>query len=336
MRDFQAGFSNLIVLLITIIGILIGIFLVQKPQIFEPQANVYTSPATSFKLSANKTKFNVNEKFKVKLLVRSDAFFANNFTANLSFPGKLLKVTSIKTSRDTAFFPTLIPKAFAQSQTQGFAYCGMNDDGTSYICQNGLVCDRLYLSVPCADTASCIKKFPKGNCVPRADSTYTQPAISPSPASTPAPSPSPTPEPGNSQSQSCAGFACQNPNDPTCFCSPSPSSSHSQAPQSSPANLNFPTPSPSPSQDFFITRWSRKEFNNTKGTVFLSGKVENNFKTTISQNSPVMVIIEFQTKAKGRAKISFSNSSAILRSEDNINILNKSEGLTINILGPNN
>lgn len=73
---------------------------------------------------------------------------------------------------------------------------------------------------------------------------------------------------------------------------------------------------------YIIQNWIEKSFDNQTGTISLVGGVPNpGFQSDLSQPAPLMAEITFRTKAVGTATISFTDSSAIYKNADNMDIL---------------
>lgn len=93
----QRGAIQFIILLILLAGVVAGVYLVQRTQIFKPKASVSgpITPTTSFTLSPNTSIANVGEQVEVKVVVRSDIAAANLFNAKINFNKDILEVDKI-------------------------------------------------------------------------------------------------------------------------------------------------------------------------------------------------------------------------------------------------
>ncbi len=98
MQD-QKGIAQVLILLLLLGGLLSSLYLVQKTQIFKPQATSepVTGNEASFILSIDSREVSAGQKFSVDLLVRTGSDSANLFVAKLEFPPEELEVSSIIT-----------------------------------------------------------------------------------------------------------------------------------------------------------------------------------------------------------------------------------------------
>lgn len=96
-----------------------------------------------------------------------------------------------------------------------------------------------------------------------------------------------------------------------------------------------PVPSPSSDPDlpdFFITNWEQKQIDDNKGLIRLLGSLPGTGAiTNLGQKSPIMAVIEFEVKSSGNASIEVGSDSQIIRSLDNLNILNKKNNLSLKL-----
>ncbi len=81
----------------------------------------------------------------------------------------------------------------------------------------------------------------------------------------------------------------------------------------------------------FIQNWVEQFYDNKTGEISLIGGFPSpGYRSSIGQES-IMAIVTFKARAKGEAKIAFTESSAIYRNTDNLNILNIKRDTSISI-----
>ncbi|MCL4367533.1 hypothetical protein M1563_05195 [Patescibacteria group bacterium] len=85
-------------LMVVAIAIPLTVYLVQTPQVFQPQAGSQqpvSAPEVSLTLISNQAGTAVGNSFRVSIYAKSDVDSANLFVAKLKFPANMLKVKSI-------------------------------------------------------------------------------------------------------------------------------------------------------------------------------------------------------------------------------------------------
>lgn len=87
-------------------------------------------------------------------------------------------------------------------------------------------------------------------------------------------------------------------------------------------------------KNWFVSNWVENSIDNSAGSVSLVGGVPNpGVKTPVESTGSAMAEILFQTKAPGKAEITFDDTSAIYRNSDNVNILTSKPGVSVDIVG---
>jgi hypothetical protein len=96
----QKGIAGVLVLtVLLIVGMLVGIYLVQNHTNLFPKASFKSSdPETSFTLESNKSSVKMGEEFKVNVLVSSDFEEANTFSALINYPSDKVSFVHIDPS----------------------------------------------------------------------------------------------------------------------------------------------------------------------------------------------------------------------------------------------
>lgn len=82
-----------------------------------------------------------------------------------------------------------------------------------------------------------------------------------------------------------------------------------------PSLLSVDTAAGIPDKPTSITKWNRRLYSNTAGTIELSGN------TSVSGADQTLAVIKFKTKAVGTANVTFASGSQIVRAADSQNIL---------------
>lgn len=97
-KQSQRGAIQYIILLILIAGLVAGVYLVQKTQIFKPKASgiVRITPTTSFTLFSDKQRLKVGEDTKVQIMVHADIAAANLFAAKMNYDPQILHLKEIE------------------------------------------------------------------------------------------------------------------------------------------------------------------------------------------------------------------------------------------------
>src|SRR3989338_7892647 len=97
MPRSQRGFASILLVIIAVVGIVIGVILVQRQQQLKSQASISgpLTPTTSLSLQVSPDTVAPNESFKVTIVVHSDIDSANLFAANLNFPYAFMQVVDI-------------------------------------------------------------------------------------------------------------------------------------------------------------------------------------------------------------------------------------------------
>lgn len=334
----------MLLLILLGIGVIAGVYLVQTKTNILPKAGgpAPTIPTTSFILSPNKPIVMTGDEIKVTVLVRTDIATANLFTAKLKFPADLLQVKELHTDSNlnTAGSSQVKGVSIAQAITCNYNQVALHatpqtinigqpvnftisGDASTWIVDDfgsGVTnCTGGWNNKTCQANRTgdytwthtwkhCQVDFNHCSNTCTLQTNYSVKDNTPHPTSTPVVTPAPT-------------------------VAPTPPLTPNPTPTLAPTPFPLPTVAPSPSNlpDYFIKNWVERSFDNTAGTISLTGGVPNpGYQTTTSPG--IMADIIFVAKKEGTATLSFADTSAIYSNEDNINILTGKEPINLSIV----
>lgn len=129
----------IVLLLVTLIGIPVAVYLAMNPQIFNPKANVSTHPVlkTSMELTSPKQIYEVGQEFIVWVKVTANIDNANLFVAQVDYPkDKLEALTVVPTDQMLAFAQNSSSSQSGNIQNSGQAPPCQTDNecAPNYIC----------------------------------------------------------------------------------------------------------------------------------------------------------------------------------------------------------
>src|SRR3989344_874680 len=342
-RSNQKGIAHLAVIILILLGLVLGVWLVQNRTNLLPSAqenNANLAPQTAFHLFIeknypvsnsnpneetilpNRTWFLPGEEIRVNVAVSSDIEAANTFLANISYPADLLEVTEIIKENPAIFPQAQIENVTSvadsvQANDSGYArpiieYCDKTADcKKGYQCRaSGQLCSD---NEPNCKKSHCVKISPESEIcaqvITRACKTdKVRCAKAPCPEQKVCqdfPTPCDVPE----------GWTVEKPDlDPTPIqspsCQPRPACLDARPACKMAETADMCPSSPWPQvKDYFIQFWLPDTgFNNETGTVTLSGGVAGEGILTIPPSKPVMATIIFKAKKAGEAQLKITRS----------------------------
>ena len=332
----QKGIAPLILIILVVLGLILGVWLVQNRTNILPSAqenNANLAPQTAFHLLLSRnyhitngrqglipekpgngpdsilpyrTWFYPGEEIQVSVAVSSDIEEANTFLANISYPADLLEVTEIIRENVTSVSDSV------QGNDSGYAKPVIKISPEPKICAQIITrackTDKVRCAkAPCPEQRVC-QEFPTPCDIPEGWTVEN----GSEPISSQIPTPSCRPRPACLD----ASPACKMP-ETSDMCPPSPGL-------------------PKLTLDYFIQLWLPDTgFNNEKGEIILSGGVLNGGIKTTPPNKPIMATIVFKSKKAGEVKLELTEKSLILANSGGSNILTAKNGITFEIKDQN-